>query len=84
MFSFLFKLLTMVLYLKYTNVNETKKYYLADVEDLDSPARLLLEKLHFEADKKRKFSAAIPSKKSVEKKSSYRIFRIPLTFSLFI
>lgn len=33
-----------------------KKYYLADVEDLDSPARLLLERLHFEADKKRKFS----------------------------
>ncbi len=61
-FFFLFKLLTNVLYLKYTNVkNETRKYYLADVEDLDSPARLLLEKLHFEADKKRKFSAKLAS-----------------------
>lgn len=42
-------------------MNESKKYYLADVEDLDSPARLLLERLHFEADKKRKFST-IPAR----------------------
>lgn len=46
-----------IFYLKYTKINQTKKYYLADVEDLDSPARLLIEKLHYEADKKRKFSS---------------------------
>lgn len=54
-------------YLKYTNVNQTKKYYLTDAEDLDSPARLLLEKLHNEADKKRKMST-IPIE-DAEKKS---------------
>ncbi|KAJ6638528.1 hypothetical protein Bhyg_11264, partial [Pseudolycoriella hygida] len=42
--------------LMHTNTAQTKKYYLVDVENLDSPARLLLEKLHFEADKRRKFS----------------------------
>lgn len=52
--------------LKYTNINQTKKYYLADVEDLDSPARLLLEKLNFEADEKRKFST-IPTEDAEKK-----------------
>ncbi|XP_037027542.1 uncharacterized protein LOC119068165 [Bradysia coprophila] len=52
--------------LMYTNVHQTRKYYLADVEDLDSPARLLLEKLHCEADKKRKFST-IPAGKTEKK-----------------
>lgn len=53
--KYMFKLLIIICF-KYTNIDQRKKYYLADVEELDSPSRILLEKLHLEADKKRKFS----------------------------